>query len=77
MARHVDYSSRTEHERRIADILAQQKRSKGAFLRDQSVTAGVCDGERCAREQTRFADLRADNQPDAGSSCPFDYLQRP
>ena len=77
MARHVHYSSGTKHERRITDILAQQKRSEGAFLRNQSVAAGMCDGERCAREQTRFADLRADNQPDTGTACSFAYLQRP
>ena len=77
MARHVDYSSCTEHERRIADILTQQKRAEGSFLRDQAVTAGMCDGERCASEQTRFADLRADNQPDACSPCSFDNLQGP
>ena len=74
MGRKIEHASRTEHQRGIANILGQQERPEAAFLRDQPIVASMGNGQRRPRQETRFTDLGADNEPDAGRARRLEHL---
>jgi len=76
MIRHVKRTAGPEHQRWIAEIALEQEGSERPLLGHQAVAGRVRRREAGACEQTRFADLRADDHPHAAGSCVIDDTLR-